>query len=268
VDRRGSAYAAWQRCSAGRPCDYTPITYERLRGGSGIQWGGERLYPDGVFNTDSDYCETYGQDLSTGAELPAEQHRAKRPDGRAFLLATDYTSAPEVPGDEFPLRLVTGRTVYQFHTGTKTGRVPELDAAAPDPWVELHPDDARDIGDGDLVRVESPRGAIEVPARLSGIRPGVVFVPFHYASQAANELTITARDPVSKQPLFKLAAVRVYLMAAECDICWTLVGQAAQGLRDERLVDVVSAGAAETEIQMMWLRGRMKQAAPQALVVA
>jgi anaerobic selenocysteine-containing dehydrogenase len=204
-----SAYRAWQRCSAGRPCDYTPITYERLRGGSGIQWGGERLYPDGVFNTDSDYCETYGQDLSTGAELPASQHRAKRPDGRAFLLATDYVSAPEVPSDEFPLRLVTGRTVYQFHTRTKTGRVPELDAAAPSPWVELHHADASGIGDGDLVRVESPRGAIEVPARLSGIRPGVVFVPFHYASQAANELTITAWDPVSKQPLFKLAAVRV-----------------------------------------------------------
>jgi ferredoxin-nitrate reductase len=204
-----SAYAAWQRCSAGRPCDYTPISYERLRGGSGVQWGGERLYPDGAFNTDSDYCETYGQDLSTGAEFTAEQHRAKRPDGRAFLLPTHYRSAPEVPSDEFPLRLVTGRTVYQFHTRTKTGRVPELDEAAPDPWVELHPSDASGIADGDLVRVESLRGAIEVPARLNGIRPGAVFVPFHYASQAANELTITAWDPVSKQPLFKLAAVRV-----------------------------------------------------------
>jgi ferredoxin-nitrate reductase len=201
-----SAYAAWQRCSAGRPCDYTAITYDRLRGGSGIQWGGERLYSGGVFNTDSGYCETYGQDLSTGAELPASQHHG---DGRAFLLVTDYVSAPEVPSDEFPLRLVTGRTVYQFHTRTKTGRVPELNAAAPSPWVELHPSDLPDIADGDLVRVESPRGAIEVPARLNGIRPGVVFVPFHYASEAANELTITAWDPVSKQPLFKLAAVRV-----------------------------------------------------------
>jgi hypothetical protein len=60
----------------------------------------------------------------------------------------------------------------------------------------------------------------------------------------------------------------LYLMAAECDICWTLVGQAAQGLRDDDLSKVVSAGAAETEIQMIWLRGRMKQAATQALVVA
>jgi anaerobic selenocysteine-containing dehydrogenase len=206
-----SAYAAWQRCSAGRPCDYTAITYDKLRGGSGIQWGGDRLYTDGVFNTGSDYCETYGQDLSTGAEFTAEQHRAKQPGGRAFLLGAEFRPAPEIPGDEFPLLLTTGRTISQFHTRTKTGRVPELDAAAPDVWVELHTDDAVAAGitDGDLVRVESPRGSIEAPARVCGIRPGTVFVPFHYADQAANELTITAWDPVSKQPLFKLAAVRV-----------------------------------------------------------
>jgi hypothetical protein len=60
----------------------------------------------------------------------------------------------------------------------------------------------------------------------------------------------------------------LYLMTAECDICWTLVGQAAQGLRDDDLEKVVEAGAAETSLQLLWLRGRMKQAAPQALVVA
>ncbi|MCU7727505.1 molybdopterin oxidoreductase family protein [Actinoplanes sp. KI2] len=206
-----SAYREWQRCSAGRPCDYTAISYERLRHDGGVQWGGERLYPDGRFHTDSDYCETYGQDLTTGAELTAESHRAKRPDGRAFLLAAHFQPPPEEPGDDYPLRLVTGRTIYQFHTRTKTGRVRQLDDAAPQVWVELNPDDAKTyrIGDGDLVRIESPRGGIEAPARIEDIRPGTVFVPFHYADQAANELTITAWDPVSKQPLFKLAAVRV-----------------------------------------------------------
>jgi anaerobic selenocysteine-containing dehydrogenase len=206
-----SAYAAWQRCSAGRPCDYTAISYERLRGASGVQWGGERLYTDGTFNTESDYCETYGQDLSTGAELTPEQHRAKRPDGRAFLLAAHFQQPLEAPTDEFPFRLVTGRTLYQFHTRTKTGRVPQLDGAAPEAWVELNPVDAKEyeIDDGDLVRIVSARGQIEVPARLRDIPPGTVFVPFHYARRAANELTITAWDPVSKQPLFKLAAVRL-----------------------------------------------------------
>jgi anaerobic selenocysteine-containing dehydrogenase len=227
-----SAFEAWQACSKGRPCDYSAITYDRLRGGSGIQWpctesapdGTERLYTDGRFNTDPDYCETYGQDFATGAEFAADEYRAKEPDGRAFLHAVRYSPSPEVTSQDFPLLLNTGRTVYQFHTRTKTGRAPQLNAAAPEAWVEISPEDARTlgVGEGDLLRVESPRGALEAPARLSGVRPGVIFVPFHYgywdaegsgpgsgAPRAANELTITAWDPVSKQPIFKVAAVRV-----------------------------------------------------------
>jgi anaerobic selenocysteine-containing dehydrogenase len=130
-----------------------------------------------------------------------------------------HQPSPELPGDGHPFLLTTGRTVDQFHTRTKSGRAPERDAAAPDAWVELHESDAGRLGieDGDLVRVDSPRGSLEAPARLSGLRPGTVFVPFHYgawgnereAPRAANELTITAWDPVSKQPLFKVAAVNL-----------------------------------------------------------
>ncbi|MDP9409751.1 MAG: nitrate reductase, partial [Actinomycetota bacterium] len=81
-------------------------------------------------------------------------------------------------------------------------------------------------GEGDVVRVESPRGTMEAKARVSGIREGVVFAPFHYGyfdrtgdgpdghPRAANELTITEWDPVSKQPLFKVGAVRVAKVAA------------------------------------------------------
>jgi predicted molibdopterin-dependent oxidoreductase YjgC len=87
--------------------------------------------------------------------------------------------------------------------------------------VELNPADADRFGiaEGDLVGVSSPRGALQARARISGVRPGVVFVPFHYGyfdvdrdnrtPRAANELTITAWDPVSKQPIFKVAAVRI-----------------------------------------------------------
>ncbi|MEV4619081.1 nitrate reductase [Asanoa sp. NPDC049573] len=221
-------FDAWRACSRGRPCDYSGLSYAKLREGSGVQWpctdgapdGTERLYTDGQFHTDPDYCETYGQDLLTGAEFTGDEYRAKRPGGRAFLHAVDYQASPEVPGAEYPLRLVTGRSLYHFHTRTKTARAPELNAAAPDVWVELHPSDAAaaGIGDGERVRVESPRGAVTAPARLSGVRPGVVFLPFHYGwwdsadgpdGRAANELTLTAWDPVSKQPLFKSAAVRV-----------------------------------------------------------
>jgi anaerobic selenocysteine-containing dehydrogenase len=205
------AFEAWKACSAGRPCDYSALSHERLRDAPGLQWGGERLYVDGVFNTDPEYAESYGQDFVTGAPATAEPYRAKEPRGRAFLQAADYHPSPETPSDEFPLLLTTGRTLVHFHTRTKTGRAPELQAAAPEVWVELNREDAATAGiaDGDLVRVRSPRGAIEAPARLTEIRAGHVFVPFHYGDHAANELTITSWDPVSKQPMFKLAAVAV-----------------------------------------------------------
>jgi len=213
-----SAFKAWQACSLGRPCDYSELSYERLRG-SGIQWGGERLYAGGAFNTDTDYTETYGNDLRTGAAMSEEEHRAKAPAGRAFLQAAAYEPAPEGPDDHYPLLLTTGRTLYHFHSRTKTGRAPELNAAAPEVWVEIHPRDAEAAGiaDGDRVRVRSRRGALEAPARLGTVREGVVFVPFHYGywdrngdhRRAANELTPTVWDPVSKQPLFKVAAVRL-----------------------------------------------------------
>jgi len=229
------AFEAWKACSRGRPCDYSAITYDKLRGASGVQWpctdaaphGTERLYTDGRFNTDPDYAETYGHDLETGAAFSASEYRAKAPAGKAFLHATEYRPSPETPSDEHPLLLTTGRTVYHFHTRTKTARAPELNAAAPDAWIELSAADAATLGvaDGDRVRLESPRGALEAAARVTGIREGVVFVPFHYGwwdrpegdgdgvSRTANELTITSWDPVSKQPIFKVAAVRAEKVA-------------------------------------------------------
>jgi anaerobic selenocysteine-containing dehydrogenase len=231
-----SAFEAWKACSAGRPCDYTGITYDKLRGASGIQWpcttaapnGTERLYTSGRFNTDPDYCETYGEELTTGAAVTEQQYRAMQPDGRALLHTASYEPSPEVPTDRYPLLLTTGRTVYHFHTRTKTARAAQLNNAAPDAWVELNPDDAATLGiaEGDTVGVESPRGTIQAQARLCGIRPGMVFVPFHYGywdrddsmvdgtrDRAANELTITSWDPVSRQPIFKVAAVNVTKVA-------------------------------------------------------
>jgi anaerobic selenocysteine-containing dehydrogenase len=80
-------------------------------------------------------------------------------------------------------------------------------------WVEISAPDAGRLGiaEGDIVRVTSRRGSIEAPARISEVREGVVFAPWHYGDvdTAANELTITAWDPVSKQPEFKVAAVFV-----------------------------------------------------------
>ena len=230
-----SAFEAWKQCSAGRPCDYTGLSYAKLRGGSGIQWpctaehpeGTERLYVDGQFWATPDYCESYGRDLITGAPLEPTEYRAMNPGGKAVIKGAEYLPPHEAPSDEFPLYLITGRTVYHFHTRTKTGRVPELQAAAPQVWVEMSVKDADawGVSEGDVVEVSSARGAIHAAARIGGIREGVLFVPFHYGywdavdpnqhDRAANELTITDWDPASKQPIFKLAAARIHRVGGE-----------------------------------------------------
>src|SRR4051794_6899028 len=230
-----SAFRAWQACSAGRPCDYTGLSYETLRAGGETQWpcnerfpdGRERLYTEQDFYADPDYCEAYGRDLVTGTAVEADEYRALNPQGRAIIKAAQYLPPAEPPSDEFPLRLTTGRTLYHFHTRTKTGRAPQLAAAAPDVWVELSAADAEQhgIAEGDVVSVVAPRGRVTGRARVSAIRPGVVFVPFHYGywdrpersgdhDRAANETTITEWDPVSKQPIFKTAACRLERVAA------------------------------------------------------
>lgn len=232
------AFEAWKECSRGRPCDYTGITYEKLRGGSGIQWpcndespnGTERLYADGKFSASPEYCESYGRDLITGAPLSDVEYKALNPDGKAVIKFAEYFAPHEPTNDDFPMQLITGRTVYQFHTRTKTGRSPQLQEAAPEVWVELAASDAAsaNIAEGNLVEIATARGTISAAARISGIRTGVVFVPFHYgywdrgtfepgdgddSGRAANELTLTDWDPVSKQPIFKTAACRISKIA-------------------------------------------------------
>ncbi|MCV7198482.1 molybdopterin oxidoreductase family protein [Mycobacterium angelicum] len=223
-----SAFKAWQKCSAGRPCDYTGLSYAKLRG-SGIQWpcnaehpdGTERLYADGKFWSAPDYCEAYGKDLITGAPLEPTEYRAMNPYGKAIIKAAEYVPPHEQPSSDYPFALITGRTVYHFHTRTKTARAPQLQNAAPEVWVEMSKSDARRLGiaEGDLVSVSTPRGSITCAVRINGIRDGVLFVPFHYGywdtgyddghHRAGNELTLTDWDPVSKQPIFKTAAARV-----------------------------------------------------------
>jgi anaerobic selenocysteine-containing dehydrogenase len=100
-------------------------------------------------------AETFGQDLVTGAPASEQEYRAKEPRGRAFLHAAHDHPSPEVRLTSSRFVLTTGRTLAHFHTRTKTGRVPELQAAAPDVWVELHREDAAAAGiaEGDRVRV-------------------------------------------------------------------------------------------------------------------
>ncbi|MFI2228838.1 molybdopterin oxidoreductase family protein [Nocardia testacea] len=230
-----SAFEAWKKCSAGRPCDYTGMSYDKLRGGSGIQWpcnsehpdGAERLYTGGEFSAAPDYCEAYGKDLITGAPVEPTEYRAMNPSGKAIIRATGYLPPHEAPRPDYPFVLTTGRTLYHFHTRTKTARAPQLQTAAPQVWVEISPGDARAAGvtEGDLLEIVTARGTLRAKARVCGIRPGVLFIPFHYGywdattaartehDRAANELTVTDWDPASKQPIFKTAAARVAVLA-------------------------------------------------------
>ncbi|MCZ2826320.1 MULTISPECIES: molybdopterin oxidoreductase family protein [unclassified Modestobacter] len=227
------AFEGWKECTRGRPCDYTGLSYEKLRGGSGIQWpcneenpdGTEHIYVDGQFWSAPDYCESYGRDLVTGAPVSPVEYKALNPTGKAVLKAVEYLPPHEVVSQDFPFQLITGRTLYHFHTRTKTARAPQLQKAAPEVWVELSASDAADRGftEGDLLEISTPRGRVEARLRISGIRPGVAFLPFHYGywdepsghepdgkrGRAANELTLTDWDPASKQPIFKTAAARV-----------------------------------------------------------
>jgi anaerobic selenocysteine-containing dehydrogenase len=230
-------FEAFKRMTRGRPCDYSGLSYDKLRGSGGIQWpcneeapeGTERLYADGRFNTDPDEAEGWGHDLLTGAGYERAQYASENPAGRAILKPADYVPPVEEPDAGYPFLLSTGRTVYHWHTRTKTGRAPELQQAAPEAWVELAQPDASELGieEGDWVRVETPRGAVEAQARITDGRPGTLFVPFHYGywdrdgedgrsghRRAANELTVTSWDPVSKQPTFKTAKARVARLRA------------------------------------------------------
>ncbi|MFF3322605.1 molybdopterin oxidoreductase family protein [Streptomyces sp. NPDC002889] len=234
-DDAESCFEAWKECSRGRPCDYSGLSYGKLREHGGIQWpcneehpdGTERLYGQGKFHSGPDYCESYGRDLVTGAFTQPVQYRAQNPDGKAMIKAAGYLHPHEQPDDDHPLRLITGRTLYHFHTRTKTGRVPQLQGAAPQVWVEVSASDAAACGadEGDLVEVATPRGRVRARVRITAIRSGVVFLPFHYGywdtpdrrgpgpvARAANELTATDWDPASKQPLFKTSTARLTLV--------------------------------------------------------
>ncbi|MFB6703479.1 molybdopterin oxidoreductase family protein [Streptomyces sp. NPDC056333] len=182
-----------RRASAGGPADYAGITYGRIAAENGVFWpcpdeqhaGTPRLFLD-RFATD---------------------------DGRARFVPVTHRPAAEETDREYPVVLTTGRVVAQYQSGAQTRRVDELNAAAPGPFVELHPRLAERIGvaEGDPVAVTSRRGRAVAPARITGaIRQDTVFMPFHWAGEGrANTLTNPALDPVSRMPEFKVCAVRV-----------------------------------------------------------
>lgn len=197
-----------RRASAGGPADYSGITYRRLAEENGVFWP----------------CPAPGTDVPAGVEAAGvgEVHpgtprlfldRFAHPDGRARFVPVSHRAIAEEPDEEYPVLLTTGRVVAQYQSGAQTRRVDELNAAAPGPFVELHPRLAERLGaaEGDPVAVVSRRGRAVAPARITlGIRPDTVFMPFHwYGEGRVNTLTNPALDPTSRMPEFKACAVRV-----------------------------------------------------------
>ena len=132
--------------------------------------------------------------------------------GRGKFFPVAYQPPAEEADEEYPLTLTTGRMLEHYHTGTMTRRSDGLNELVPTGFVEVHPDDAQalEIADGDVVVVETRRGRIDVPARVTPrVRPGTVFIPFHFWESPANRLTNPARDPLAKIPEFKVCGCRI-----------------------------------------------------------
>ncbi len=190
------AFEEWTRVSAGRLCDYSGITWDRIDVAGGVQWpcqpdtpdpaGTPRLYADGGF---------------------------PNPSGKAKLWCVSSEPVRDAPNQHFPFMLNTGRTVEHWHTRTKTGRVDILEKLAPEGWVEVNPADAEklSVAAGDRVSLESRRGAVDgVVVRVTAtVREGEVFVPFHYDEWCVNRLTVDEFDPISREPNYKQSAVRI-----------------------------------------------------------
>jgi ferredoxin-nitrate reductase len=192
-----SVFEEYKKLTAGTPVDISGVSYERLRTGP-VQWpcpeadhpGTARLYTGYHFNTT---------------------------DGRAWFHPTEYRDPAEMPDAHFSLILTSGRVRNQWHTMTRTGRVPALMKAAPEPYLEINVQDAAqaDITDGSFVEVRSRRGVFIAQARVTAeIPPGVCFAPFHWGRgagqfKAANNLTQRTLDPISKQPEIKFCAVNI-----------------------------------------------------------
>jgi len=190
--------------SKGGIADYSGITYEKIAKQYGVFWpcpnddhpGTPRLFEPGSSNP-----------IAKGSGP------FYFPDGKARFNVAPYTPPAEDTDTEYPLMLTTGRVVSQFLSGTQTRRIGPLVDQYPEPLVEMHPKLAETLGiaNGDLTTVESRRGEITLPAMVvTTIRPDTVFVPYHWPGRkSANQLTISAQDPISKIPEYKVCAVRV-----------------------------------------------------------
>ncbi|MFG2830468.1 molybdopterin-dependent oxidoreductase [Streptomyces sp. NPDC048434] len=201
--------------------DLRGVSYERLRH-TPVQWPSAAA--DGPDRNPVRYLnDGISQTLEERPDGTRPRLSFPTAGGRAAFFARPHLPAAELPDDDFPYVLNTGRLPHQWHTLTKTGKVAKLNKLNPGPFVELHPHDAQALGiaEGDTVEVASRRGRAVLPAVLTDrVRPGNCFAPFHWNDLfgeylSVNAVTHDAVDPVSFQPEFKACAVSLARVAGE-----------------------------------------------------
>ncbi len=168
---------------------YAGMTYQRMAG-DGLQWP----------------CPEEGH---PGTPI---LHVGEFSRGLGKFHPVEYKPPAEVPDEEYPYILTTGRIMFQFHTGSMSRRSPMLDGEVKEAYIEINAADAKELGikGGDTVAVSSRRGRIDTKALITNrVTRGVVFMPFHFAESAANVLTNSALDPIAKIPELKVCAVNI-----------------------------------------------------------
>lgn len=205
-----------REASRNTPYDFTGMTRQRLRDERGLRWpvpsedhpGTARRYVKG-----EDPLLDVGP-FADEALAPGDTKFYGNPENKAIVWLRPAKPPAEPADEEYPFVLSTGRVLEHWHTGTMTMKAPELRRAQPEAFVEVTPFDAGQLGikTGDLVRITSRRGEVVIKARVVDTpRAGMVFVPFHWADESSliNRVTIDAYDPGSKQPEFKVCAVKL-----------------------------------------------------------
>jgi ferredoxin-nitrate reductase len=191
--------------TAGRACDMSGLSHERLRREGVVQWPCP--------------ARAEGREAHPGTTRLYAWGRLPTPSGRARLAATPHAAPVDRTSEDFPLLLTTGRLPGQWHTMTRTGKSPELLGRDTGPFVELHAEDARRAGvsEGEAARLVSRRGIASMQVRIVDTLPeGVAFAPFHWGAlhlaageTPLNEVVSPALDPTSRQAELKATAVRV-----------------------------------------------------------
>ncbi|MFF4855522.1 molybdopterin-dependent oxidoreductase [Streptomyces rubiginosohelvolus] len=200
--------------------DLRGVTYERLRG-TPVQWPSADV--EGPARNPVRYLnDGVSQELTVRPDGTVPRLAFPLPDGRAVFHARPHLPPAEMPDEDFPFVLNTGRLQHQWHTLTKTAKITRLNRLDPAPFVEIHPDDAAALGlaEGDGVEVASRRGRAVLPARITDrVAAGECFAPFHWNDLfgeylGVNAVTNDAVDPISFQPELKVCAVRLAKVAA------------------------------------------------------